>query len=458
MLNMLHIGMKSILLNQQNLNATSQNISNMDTDGYSRQRVIQESSAPIQDALGYYGTGADLVRIERMRDVHLDESYREENSQYGSWNKLSTRLQEFETSLNETDDNGLSATLDEFWNAWDAIADNPDDITYRQELLNTAELLVTRIHDFDTAVKDMRETVNEDLAEIPDKINAISEQLAKLNKQIYTTEQEGRPANDLRDKFDLLIDELSQYGDVTVTTRSDDTTVIYLGSDELVKHDNFRELITQNYEQDGKDFTNIIWKDTREQISALYNGEISGLMKMRDEYLVDYQNRIDNLAVTLAEAVNSVHVRGYDLGDPPSRWRNFFKSDITSAADFNLDEKIIDHPERIAASEEGAQGDNRTALAMVDLRESLSINGDQSFNSYLASTFGKIGRDSLDAANRKDLTSATLEQTDNFRESVKGVSMNEESANLLKFQKAFQAAAKIVTVADELLQTIIAMV
>ncbi len=450
--------MKSILLNQQHLNATSQNIANMDTDGYSRQRVIQESSAPIQDALGYYGTGADLVRIERMRDIHLDEKYREESSQHGSWNKLSTRLEEFETSLNETDDNGLSETLDEFWNAWDAIADNPDDITYRQELLNTAEMLVTKIHDFDTAVKDMRKTVNDDLAQIPDKINAISEQLARLNKQIYTTEQEGRPANDLRDKFDLLIDELSQYGDVTVTTRSDSTMVVYLGSDEIVKHDHFRELVVQEYEQDGQDFTNIIWKDTREQISALHNGEIQGLMKMRDEYLVDYQNRIDNLAVNLSNSVNLVHYYGYDLSDPPVDSRYFFSTGITSAEEFNLHSGIIDHPERISASQEGEQGDNRTALAMVDLRESLSMNGEQSFNSYLASTFGKIGRDSLDAQNRKDLSSATLEQTDNFRESVKGVSMDEESANLIKFQKTYQAAAKIVSVADELLQTIIAMV
>ena len=450
--------MKSILLNEQHLNTTGQNIANIDTDGYSRQRVVQESSNPIQDALGYYGTGADLVRIERMRDVHLDEKYREENSQFGTWDKLATRLEELETDLNETDDNGLSATLDEFWNAWDAVADNPDDITYRQELLNNAELLVTKIHDFDSAVKNMRETVNNDLGEIPDKINAISQQLAELNKQIYTTEQDGRPANDLRDKFDLLIDELSQYGDVTVTTRSDDTTVIYLGADEIVKHDKNRELVVQEYQEDGKDFTNIIWKDTREQISAIYNGEIAGLMKMRDEYLVDYQNRIDNLAVNLAEAVNRVHFYGYDLNDPPVTNRHFFKIDVTSAEDFDLHEGMIDHPERIAASQEGEQGDNRTALAMVELRESLTIDGEHSFNSYLASTFGKIGRDSLDAQNRKDLSSATLEQTDNFRESVKGVSMNEESANLIKFQKSYQAAAKIISVADDLLETIIAMV
>ncbi|MCD4650436.1 MAG: flagellar hook-associated protein FlgK [Candidatus Cloacimonetes bacterium] len=466
MFNLLNIGRSALLVSEQQINTTAHNIANIYTPGFSRQRVIQQANTPIGNSLGNYGTGAEMVRLERMRDQSLDVRYWNANSRLGTWEKSSQRLSELETNLLEPGDYGLSAALNEFWDRWEDVADNPDGSPQRQEVMAAAQKLARAFNNTSNSITSMRQTVNQDIEAIEVAVNSIGNQLAELNMQIHLAEGENRPANDLRDRFDLLIDELSHYGDTCVQTRQDGSMVVYFGSDEFVKNDQARQLtalVRQEGcchpagQQDGD--TYLVWNDTRIEVAGLNNGEIIGLAQTRDNMLTSYQANLDNLATELASQLNEIHRSGYGLGEIPPGGHNFFLIDETdeAAAHIRLNQDLLNHPEYLAASLTGAVGDNQIALQIAELRDAVTMDGDQTFSSYFGGLISQVGSDTAGVKNNTSMHSVLTVQSSNYRESVKGVSLDEESANLIKYQQSFQAAAKIVALAEDLIQTVINM-
>jgi flagellar hook-associated protein 1 FlgK len=457
MFNLLQIGKKALMASEMQLQVTGNNIANSNTEGYSRQRVEQIQSDPIYSQIGYIGNGVETAAVERMRDTALDGNYREENSLFGFWDSASTALSELETDLNEPSDYGLTARLSNFYDCWEELSNDPTSTAYRQDMLDTAEELVSSFKDASSCIDDKRSEINAELSSYADEVNSISTQLATLNVQISQAEQNGVSANTLRDQFDKLLDQLSEYGDVTVQERSGDgSTVVYLGTDQIVKHDQYRTLTTKDETVDGENVTNLVWSDTQSEISGLEKGRIAGITHVRDDLLTGYQKQLNAVAVALTESVNTLHRTGYGDGTG-TNGLNFFDPDTTSAADIAISSDIDGHPEAIAASQDGSSGDNRIALKMAELRDSEVLNGVSITNS-LGSLFSQLGTDSSTASNYADTYTDTTTQADNLREAVKGVSLNEEAANLMQYQKSFQAAAKVIAAADDLLNTVIGLV
>ncbi len=457
MFDLLSIGRKALSVAEQNLQTTGHNISNVNTEGYSRQRVIQESSIPVSDYNAYYGTGVEAVRIERMRDLYLDDSYREENSELNSWGRMSEKLQELESELNELSDYGLATDLSAFWDSWEALADNPADSTYRLSVLSAAEKLSNSFQRVYGTISDKYTEVDEEIQTVASEVNGIADELAGLNKQITMARQQGTPANDLEDKYDALLDELSQYGNVSVQETASGSRVVYFGTDQLVTHDSARHIEVRTRVVDGLQKSTLDWADTQSGINGLTQGQLNGLLKLRDEHLTNYMDRLDNLAVNLSQQFNAIHRQGSGIGDPPSTNLDFFASDITGAADFRLSDAIANSPDKIATSLGGEEGDNRIALQIAGLRSDTSM-GNQTFGEYYASTISQIGKDTSTAETQAETLELTTNQIDNYRESVKGVSLDEESVNLLNYQRSYQAAAKIIEMADELMGTVIGLV
>jgi flagellar hook-associated protein 1 len=459
MFNLIQIGRKALMANQLQLQVTGENIANVNTEGYSRKRVSQSASDPTHDALSYYGTGVETSAAVRMRDLALDDDYRRENSLLGFWDSTSTALSELETELDEPSDYGLTSRLTSFWDSWEALTDDPTDTASRQDILETAAQLTDSFHEAATSVSNKRADINERISDCAGSINQIAAQLASLNTRIDQANQQGTPANDLEDSFDQLLDQLSEYGEVSVQHRTDgDGTVIYLGSDELVKSDQYRTLEARSVTKDGKTSTSLDWTDTHSEIAGLQNGKLAGLTHTRDDLLDSYSEKLDRIAVSLAKAVNDIHVTGYGVGSAStSNGRNFFDPEVTGAADLEISSDVLDHPEAIAASQAGSEGDNRVALKMAGLRTASVIDG-QSITNALGGLFSRIGSDSQAAAEASTTRSNTSTQVDNLRESVKGVSLDEEAANLLQYQKSYQAAAKVIAAADTLLDTVMSLV
>ncbi len=459
MINLINLGKKALAVNEANIDITGHNIANINTPGYSRQRLIQEASAPMSDILGNYGSGVEMTRIERTRDQYLDRQYRDANTDLGYWEKSSAKLKELESAVGGPDQNSISTQLNLFFDNWESLANNPNSSIHKSNLVDQTKELVNSFHDLRNSLTNKKKEINDEIVANVGKINKITAELADLNARIKMSENENAPANDLRDRFDYLVDDLSKIANVTVQTKnSDGNTIIYLGSDLIVAYDEARMLSVDSSSDGEIDHSKVIWKDNFEEVNGLNNGELAGLINTRDNTITNYESMLDQLAVKLSEVVNDIHKTGYDAQNPLGNGKNFFKSDVTGAADFNLSDEILYDFNNVSVSESGEVGDNQIALQITDLRSSKAFSDNQSLTEYLGSLLTQIGRDSDKAATNSENLGTTLKQVNNFRESVKGVSLNEESANLIKYQQTYQAAAKIISIADTMFSTIIGLV
>jgi len=456
--NILNIGKSAVLLAQKNLEVVGHNMANVNNPEYSRQRVIQTSASPIEDAFGSYGTGAEIVRLERMRDAHLDSQYRDENSKLNYWQKLADHYEELESLIGEPSDYGLSANLNDFWDKWEELANNPNSNISRVDLRESAQRLTNSFHNLDARLEEKKKTLSLELEGMTETINGIASEMSELLARIHLAEAENKSPNDLLDKLDSMADGLSKYGDVRVVTREDGFRIVYFGADEIADQNGTRELKVAYKTTLEKQDAHVVWKDNLETVNALNNGEINAIIHMRDDILSTYQDKLDRLAVEITNNVNEIHKRGYSIGENPSHGIEFFKEDIKGATDFNLSDSILYSTDKICASLQGEEGDNRIALQISMLREDLTIDGTYSFGNYFSSILTDMGNESYQAKNNAEMYQATTDQVYAFRENVKGVSIDEEAADMLKYQHSFMAAAKIVTMAESMFSTILGIV
>lgn len=458
MFNMLSIGKKAIATNEKHLETTAHNIANANTPGYSRQRVIQQAADSITSPFGNVGTGVEILRIERMRDLHLDNEYRKQNSNTGYWDTMSQKLSELEKNVLETTEFGISARINNFFNSWESLANNPYSTIHRMDVIDSASQMTDAFKDLYRSIEDKRQEMKHSLKATADRINEIADELSTLVNHISQNTVDNKPANDLMDRYDLLIDELSTYGNVQVHHRENGTSSIYLGTDELVRNNtvNRLNLIEGENLMTGEQQIFLAWNDSHSQISGLTSGSIKAMNDLQNSILPDYQKKLDELVVQIAEKVNSIHTQGYNNVNPSHAGSYFFNPTVTGVMDFNVSNEVLSNPDFIATSVNGASGDNKIALMITDLRYEKVFN-DQTLTESFADIVYGIGQDVRLSNNSAERSKMLSQQTDKFRDSVKGVSINEETANLLKYQQAYQAAAKIVSIADDMMKIVISL-
>ena len=455
----MNIGRKAVAANEKQLEVTAHNIANANTPGFSRQRVVQEAAFPIQSMNVHIGTGVDVIRIERMRDIFLDTEFRKLNGNTGFWNTMSRHLNELEKNVIETSEHGISARINNFFNSWEDLANNPFSTIHRMAVVESAQQMTDGFQDLHRAIDRKISDVRREMEHSADRINQIADDLAKLVDVIAQNKVTNKPINDLMDRYDLLIDELSSFGDVQVHHRDNGTMSIYLGSDELVRNgqvNRLRLMETRNLETGEMSYF-LGWGNTTRPISGLTTGSIKALDDLHNVLLPEYQKKLDELVVQIAEQVNAIHTQGFSNTIPPQTGTFFFDPNITGVMSFSLSNAVLSDPEFIVASMTGATGDNQIALMMTDLRLAKVFN-DQTLTESFADLVFTIGNDVRFSRSSADRSQMISQQADNFRDSVKGVSVNEETANLIRFQQAYQAAAKIISVADDMMRTIIGLV
>jgi len=459
---MLSIGKKAVAAAEKQLEVTGHNISNVNTPGYSRQRVIQEAAYPIQTPWANIGTGVDLVRIERMRDIYLDNEYRQLNGNTGYWNSMSKNLQELEKNVIETSEYGIHAMINSFFNSWESLSNNPFSSIHRQEIVSNTKDMIQAFQNLYRSIDNKIQDVKYQMADATTRINQISNELASTLNTISMHKTQGTPINDLLDSYDLLLDELSGYGNIQVIERENNTFSVYLGTVELVRNNEPQQLILEDRlnSMTGEMEFFISWDNIKTDVngfSGLTSGSLKSLYDLKDVILPGYQQKLDELVVQIVREVNAVHTKGYSNFNPPSTGAYFFDPSVTGVMNFKISKEVLSNPEFIAASLTGASGDNQTALMMTDLRLA-KIFGGQTLTENFADIVYILGNDVKLAKSSEARYSMLSQQSDNFRESVKGVSINEETANLMQYQQAYQAAAKIISVADDMLKTILGLI
>lgn len=505
----LEMARQALFAQRSALYTTGHNISNVNTDGYSRQRINFQTASPYPPVAtrtqsqypGQMGTGVDMDSVQRIRNKFLDFQYRTEHSKVGYWNEKSEALARMEELLNEPTDSGLNKTMDEFWQSLQDLAVNPDNAGARSVVVNRALAVTETFNHFTKSLHSIRTDLNDQISVMANNdgdnkstINSLLKQIDDINEQIQKVEPNGYLPNDLYDKRDLLLDELSQIVNIQVEYHESSNSSLKIadgiasiklvdesgkpiksGGEDVyfieVDEDNNRQINEFNVQFDGdenglQEVTAITVGGKQLALPLEVNGALQGLIEAYGysdgtNVFGDYPTMLDELnkiAEQFVTAFNAQHQAGQDLnGDIGKVFFTFDNDGFGAAGQITVNEELLNDPTLIAtgAIGEGSRnGDNALALAKVFDKKLAGLD-DASVKDYYGSVIGKLGVQAREANRRSENTGVLLGQVERERLSTSAVSLDEEMSNMIKFQHAYNAAARSMTTADELLDRII---
>jgi flagellar hook-associated protein 1 FlgK len=453
----LNTARKALFANRLGIDVASHNIANVNTPGYSRQRVDLKTSIPLVKNFGVIGTGVEIGGVFRIRNQMLDTHYRDASHNYGKSSIREQMLYQVETVVQEPSDSSIGNLMDEFFTAFSELGTNPENMNLRNVVVQKASSLSQAFKTKTGRLRAMQQGLNNDTRNAVNQVNQITKQIAEINRQIGVTENEFTSSNDLRDRRDLLIDQLSEFVEVQVTEDSQGQVTVSMNGQMLVSQMQYRELsVTSEKDNDNK--LKIVIKGSTDQKLDIKTGKLGGLLEMHNEEVTGLLDRLDTLARSLIEEVNAVHRKGQTLpvGTPPTTATGldfFTGSDATTIA---VSSVVNNNPAYIAASLDGSVGNGETAFAIANLHQQKLLNGGaESFSDFYNYTVTDLGTKIQLANTERQNQDLIRQQIVNQRESDSGVSLDEEMTNLIKFQRSLEASAKVIGVLDEMLQTIV---
>lgn len=455
---------KRALFSQQTaVNVTGHNIANVNTPGYSRQRADLVSAQSLKVPGGRIGTGVTVNTIERIYDRFLAGQISAQVQSKGKSEAEQQVLDQVQAVFNETSGIGLNDALSDFWNTWRSLATNPIGAAERSGVIAKTTTLAQRFRDTDNRLDTLQTDINQLVSGDVDRVNLLTKEIAGMNLAIQQTEIGGQqPANDLRDRQQILLDELAELVPVQIFQQGDGQLGLQLpGGKPLVNGTAVWELTTTA----AGGTTQVQWLDQSgtptDITNQLSQGKLGGLIRARDALLADYRDQLDTLANGLITAVNGLHQAGVDLNGDDGL--PLFTG--STAGDIAVNPAIQQDPDTLAAAKREsdatyAAGDNRNALDIAALQTaSLTLGGStRTLDEYYGQLVSQIGTDAQRAEQDVAYQGAILEQLNNRRDAISGVSIDEEMTNLIKFQQAYSAAARLITQVDDMMRTILEMV
>lgn len=452
----LDIARRAMAAQQTGMNVTGHNIANVNTPGFSRQRLTLASTSPEHTNWGFVGTGVGVAEVNRVRDGFIDAEIRLEKQSLHRWSQRERVFTEIENVFNEPSDSGLSTILADFWDSWEGLANDPQSGSAREWVKQMGSHLTNTFSHLHTRLTDIQANLNDEFQLGITEVNTFLKQIADLNQKIASSESRGIQANDYRDKRDILLDDLSELIGARFIERKDGMVTITLDGQILLEREKVHELETLERGINYIAVSDPIWSTNKSPI-ALGNGKLQGLIELRDDVIGDQFAKLDEMAVALVEEVNRLHRSAYNQSGLTGA--DFFDGNTTGARNFAMDETILEDASKIAVSADGSLGDGSIALQIAELRESKVLSDDTvTVDDYFAAMMGSLGVQSRESTFMRENQELMVEQLQNQRDSVSGVSLDEEMANLIKYQHAYEAAARLVRSVDEMMKTVIDMV
>ena len=449
----LSVAQSGLAAQRRAMDVLGYNIANANDPTYKRQRTVsvegmvlaqsQESSPGGSSA---FGSGVRSGDIERIRDVLIENRLRQATQASSSWDYKAQTMSQLEATLGEPSDNGLQADLDNFWNAWDKVATTPDSLPLRGTLLEDSSALAQRIQYIYSQINDARGDVNAATVDRVDRINVIAGEIGRLNNEIGSMQSGDVSSNDLQNRRDALVLELSKLVAISQHGGGTDNFIVSVGGRVLVQGN----LVNKMTCADVNGSQAVQWASDGENV-IVHGGELQAIVDLRDVMIPNYLSQLDTLASTLVAKVNEIHRTGKTLAGADGG--DFFRAG-TTAANISLDDSIIDHPQLIAASEDGAIGNSDIAHKIAALNKT-PVAGSLTINDIYRALIGDIGGASATAGRQATAHKLSLQQFTTQQQSISGVSLDEEMTNMIKFQQAYNASARIITVVDEMLSILI---
>ncbi len=465
----LNVGSESLHNSQSAIEIAGHNIANAHTDGYSKQRVVINSKYPSVRNGVNYGTGARLDRVERAHDQYLERSLLNE-VQLNSTLKIEKEgLKRIEEIFNPSLEGSIIHQMDAFAASVNELSLYPEELTIRTNVRGFGESLG---HSFKQA-HDMLETIRKDYDSMIENevemLNRILSEIADLNGKVQENENEvGATANDFRDKRDMMIRDLAERVDISWYENVNNEMIIRGPGSKLLVEGSSHGKFKAAPQKDNDAFTDIFFEDyggsTQSNItSKIKSGSLKGMIEIRDKHAVEASNTIDHMAYTFSKDFNAAHKKGYGIGNYSGvTGRGFFR-DIAeekgAAGKIFLEDNVLADVNSIATGiSPDSPGDNIIANQLaISLASNLFKDGTSDFNSFYSDQVGRIGVQ----ANRADMlfenSDAVRKQLQTRKDSLVGVSLDEEAADLMKYQHMFAASSKIITTTDEMFETILTL-
>jgi flagellar hook-associated protein 1 FlgK len=406
----LELGKRGLMVGQASIATTGHNIANANTKGYSRQQV-NTTTSPSLDVWtsgavnpGQLGTGVSIESITRVRDRFLDKQYRDQSAISGEWSVKQQTLDRLETAINEPSETGLRFSMDQLSGAWQDLANDPDSLSAQAVLKERADAFVETAQSMDRSMTNVKDDLNQQLTATMEEANGYLKQIAELNTSI---QRNGSQSNDLLDKRDVLVEKLSALVPIKVNAQTNGVYNITLRDGTSLV--------------DGSNVSNI------DANSTITGGKLAGI----NESLTIVANYQDKLNATVKEfaVANGMSATTATAGG------NLFIGDEANFSIAALDVNSTINKDNPPVLNQA--GDTKIAQG--------------SFQALV----GELGAESQAASNSMANHEAALMATDNHRQSVTGVSVDEEMANLIKYQHSYSAAARFISTTDQMLDTII---
>lgn len=460
------IAKMSLAISQKAIDITGHNIANADTKGYTRQRITLASKDPYMQSRfldperGIVGGGVSIQSLDQIRDIYIDKQYRKENNLMEMWNTRSEALSYIEQIFDETQDSGLSDSINTFFKSLHDLTNNPADKGTRISVIQNALKMTELFNHYSSQLKDKQTELDNATKISVMRINDISSNLVNLNEQIKSYELKGEKANDLRDKRNLLLDELSGIIDFTYEESKDGTVNVAINGKNLIEG-SVRNILESN--------NNITWLDDGSNL-IIKRGSLKAYLDMRDgdsennvgiPYII---NNLDLLAESIGNEINKVHSLGWTLPDfangvPSITGVDFFNPQIT-AETFALSDAILENSNNIAASSENItsaelKGNNLVASMLTGIQNRTDIPKISSIDSFLKGIVTELAIETSHARFMFEGQETLTLSLSNQKSSVSGVSIDEEMTSLLRFQHIYAASARLITAIDEYLDVLI---
>lgn len=450
----LQAALQSLLAHQVALATAAHNTANAQNPNYSRQVAKLQAALPIPEPslrdgmpFGQLGTGVTVGEIIRQFDALLADSLRIADGRVGYHETLVNGLERVEALMGEPSDSGIAALMTEFFEAWRNLSANPENMGARALVLERARTLLSRFnalqsqlaHEQELSLRQMQEEVN--------ALNRALAQVARLNERIVAAKVTGLQPNDLMDERDAVLRDIARLLPIQVSEQPNGSVMVLAGGHELVSANRFRSAKLA-FDDNGKPI--VVLEDTGDAI-PLGEGVLAALQEFTHEVVNRLREKLQRLLDALANTINGLHQSGFGLdgttGDP------FF---VLISGQWQVNPALLNDPRRLAASQTSAVGDGAVAAAIARLMDTPLADLDgQTISAFYRNLVGDLAARTNGTQNALTAFNEARRFLQDRRDAVSGVSIDEEMVDLMRFQQAYIAAARVLQVVDNLVSDLL---